>query len=107
MAEEEQDKNFKKYMLGHTTKFRTICEVLREIYWETDNKEVRLKAIEASAMAKRMSRKISQNQYELSEALDYEEMSDEDKKTISRERWDAYLRELEEGIDHPMLKEDD
>lgn len=37
---------------------RTICEVLREIYWATEDEVVREKAIEAEAMAKRMDAKL-------------------------------------------------
>jgi hypothetical protein len=103
----EKDKSFKKNMLGHTNNFRTICEVLREIYWGIDDPDIRLKVIEASTMAKKMSRRISRNKYKLSEALDYEEMSEEDKKTVSRERWNQYLEELAMGVDHPMKKEDE
>jgi hypothetical protein len=98
----KKDRTFKKIMLGHTTDFRTICEVIREIYWATENIEVRNKAIEASGMAKKMSKKLARNQYELSEAMDYEEMPKEAKEVVSKERWNKYLEELERGVDHPI-----
>jgi hypothetical protein len=46
----------KKYVTAY--RIRTICEVLREIYWETNNPEVRKKVEEATAMAKKMNKKL-------------------------------------------------
>lgn len=37
---------------------RTICEVLREIYWLTEDPEIREKLLEATVMAKKMDRKL-------------------------------------------------
>jgi hypothetical protein len=102
----KKDRAFKKNLLGHTNKLRTICEVLREIYWAIEDPDTRLKVVEASMMAKKMSRKIAQNEFELGEAMDYEAMSEENKKKISKERWKQYLEELEEGVDHPMNERD-
>jgi len=43
-------------MISDNTGFikRTVCEVLREIYWHTDDLVVKEKALEAIDMAKRM-----------------------------------------------------
>ncbi len=38
--------------------FRTVCEVLREIYWHTDDPVVREKILEATIMAKKMDAKL-------------------------------------------------
>ena len=38
--------------------FRTICEVLREIYWATEDPEIRKKSKEATAMAKKMDKRL-------------------------------------------------
>ncbi len=40
---------------------RTICEVLREIYWETTDEVIREKVLEATIMAKKMDRKLIEN----------------------------------------------
>ncbi len=40
---------------------RTICEVLREIYWETTDPVIREKVLEATIMAKKMDRKLLDN----------------------------------------------
>jgi hypothetical protein len=39
---------------------RTICEVLREIYWQTEDPIVREKVMEAERMAKSMNRKLEE-----------------------------------------------
>jgi hypothetical protein len=38
----------------------TICEVLREIYWTTDDKNIRLKCRVATSMAKSMTEKLTE-----------------------------------------------
>jgi len=38
--------------------FRTVCEVLREIYWHTDDEVIRRKVQEATVMAKKMDAKL-------------------------------------------------
>ncbi len=50
-------KAFEKNMVT-SYHMRTICEVLREIYWCTDDEVVRTKILEASSMAKRMDAKL-------------------------------------------------
>ena len=40
---------------------RTICEVLREIFWGTEDPAIRMKVIDAMIMAKKMSAKLSEN----------------------------------------------
>lgn len=51
---------FEKMMMSDKTGFvkRTVCEVLREIYWHTQDPVVREKALEAIGMAKRMDSKL-------------------------------------------------
>lgn len=55
-------KNEEKHLIGGKEGFtkRTICEVLREIYWETKDETIREKAMEATKMAKRMDAKLRQ-----------------------------------------------
>lgn len=107
-----KDNAFKKNMI-HKSQFRTICEVLREIHWGTDDPDIRLKAIEASMMAKAMSRKLIEYNFDveynfnINIEMEYEELTDEQRETISAERWAQYKEELARGIDHPMNKEDD
>lgn len=38
--------------------YHTICQILREIYFMTDNEELKLNCRTALAMAKRMDRKL-------------------------------------------------
>lgn len=38
----------------------SICEILRNIYWKTDDPEIKLKCRIATTMAKRMTRKLSE-----------------------------------------------
>jgi hypothetical protein len=49
--------NFKKNFVKGWPQ-RTICEVLREIYWGTEDLEVRRRVIEATDMAKKMDIKL-------------------------------------------------
>ena len=101
-----KDNAFKKNMM-HKSQFRTICEVLREIYWGTDDPDIRLKAIEASMMAKAMARKLIEYNLDINIEMEYEELTGEQRETISAERWAQYKEELARGIDHPMKKEED
>jgi hypothetical protein len=101
-----KDRAFKKNMM-HQSAFRSICEVLREIYWETEDEVVRLKAIEASMMAKKMARKLIEYNFDIGPGMEYEELSDEDKEQISAERWQQYKEEVARGIEHPMNKSDE
>ena len=105
MADDKKDRAFKKNMI-HESAFRSICEVLREIYWETDNPEVRIKAVEASMMAKKMARKLVEYNFDIGPGMNYEELSLEDREDISAERWEQYKEEVARGIEHPMNKED-
>lgn len=69
---------------------RTICEVLREIYWCTEDENVRKKAEEASGMAKRMDAKLR----EYKEAWDADEWDFvENPAAIRRQRQEQYERE--------------
>jgi hypothetical protein len=99
-----KDNAFKKNMM-HKSAFRSVCEVLREIYWQTDDPDIRLKAIEASMMAKKMARKLIEYNFDLGPGMEYDELSDEDKESISAERWAQYKEEVARGIDHPMNKD--
>ena len=101
-----KDNAFKKNMI-HKSTFRTICEVLREMYWETDNPNIRLKAIEASMMAKKMTRKLIEYKFDICSGMEYEELSEEDKENIAAERWAQYKTEVDRGIEHPMSKPED
>jgi hypothetical protein len=42
----------------NASNMRTICEVLREIYWETEDPVIREKLDEAQTMAKKMHRRL-------------------------------------------------
>jgi len=53
---------FEKNFVRGSTK-RTICEVLREIYWWTTDPVVREKVEEATRMAKRMDKKLHEYKY--------------------------------------------
>lgn len=47
-----------KHSINKQVEFRTICEVLREIYYSSDCPSIRLKSLEAMYMAKRMNKKL-------------------------------------------------
>lgn len=51
------EKNFEKHVVT-SNNMRTICEVIREIYWATEDKQIREKAVEAIRMAKRMNNRL-------------------------------------------------
>lgn len=53
-------KAFEKHFVT-SNKMRTICEVLREIYWHTEDPVIREKVTEAEVMAKKMSAKLHEN----------------------------------------------
>lgn len=72
-------KAFEKNMVTANPK-RTICEVLREVYWYTLDPVIREKVLEASSMAKRMDKKLheykygwDENEWEITE--NYEEVA--------------------------------
>jgi len=50
-------KAFEKHIVTSNVK-RTVCEVLREIYWGTEDVVIREKVQEAIGMAKRMDAKL-------------------------------------------------
>ena len=62
---------FEKNFVRGSTK-RTVCEVLREIYWWTTDPVIREKVKEATRMAKRMDKKL----HEYKEAWDEGEWED-------------------------------
>ncbi len=107
-VDKRKDRAFKKNMI-HQSAFRSICEVLREIYWGTEDEDTRLKAIEASMMAKKMARKLIEYNFDIGPGMEYEELSEEDRANIAADRWEQYKEEVDRGIDHPMNKpeEDD
>ncbi len=96
-----KDRAFKKNMM-HKSEFRSICEVLREIYWDTEDSDVRLKVVEASMMAKKMARKLIEYNFDIGPGMDYDELSDDDRESISAERWEQYKEEVARGVEHPM-----
>ena len=49
--------NYKKHYAAATDR-RTICEVLREIFWQTEDHSIRDKVMEATTMAKKMDKKL-------------------------------------------------
>ena len=49
-------------IMGHKSPNNSICQVLRDIYWKTDDPDIRLWCREATAMAKAMSRRIAEIQ---------------------------------------------
>lgn len=88
--------------------YRTICEVLREIYWATDDKEMRQKAIDATVMAKRMVDLIAENDllqahdgndwYEFRQYMRYEFIPKEDQDRILNERGEQANKEHQDAI---------
>ena len=47
--------------MGGSYDIRTICEVLREIFWETESQSIKDKVLEATWMAKKMDAKLRSN----------------------------------------------
>jgi hypothetical protein len=95
----EKDKNFKKNMM-HKVQMRSICEVLRELYWVTEDPEVRERAVEASRMAKKMALKLLDYKSDYVEEMGYDELDDPD--AITEERWAKYRDEVKREIEHPL-----
>lgn len=57
------DQKALEIMLAHNPKFRTICEVIREVYGRAlaqKDEETQEKCLEMIAMAKRMNRRLKQ-----------------------------------------------
>lgn len=73
--------------------FRTVCEVLREIYWYTDDETIRKKVQEATVMAKKMDAKLR----EYKEDWDKENMWEplENMEAIISQRKAQYEEETE------------
>ncbi len=68
---------------------RTICEILREIYWATKDEAVREKVVEAEAMAKRMDAKLHEYKYGWDEDF-YEEITQEEALIRAKQRLQQY-----------------
>lgn len=69
----------------HASPRNTICEILRDIYWATDDKDIRLKARVATAIVKAMDKRLRQYkenwmdnfyEYNLNFKTKYREMSE-------------------------------
>jgi len=82
-------KAFEKNIVTANPK-RTICEVLREIYWYTTDPEIREKVLEASGMAKRMDKRLHEYKYGWDE--DEWEITD-NYEEVARKRREQYARE--------------
>lgn len=80
---------FEKNMVT-ANRFRTICEVLREIYWHTTDPVIREKALEASGMAKKMDKRLHEYKYGWDEG---EWQITEDYEEVARKRREQYERE--------------
>ena len=70
---------------------RTVCEVLREIYWHTDDPIVREKVLEATVMAKKMDIKLREYKADW-DAEDMWELLDDQHERINQRR-EQYERE--------------
>ena len=71
---------------------RTVCEVLREIYWSTEDPVIRDKTVEATIMAKKMDQRL--RQYKEGWDKDEWESLDEDEiKRRQEQRAILYLNE--------------
>jgi len=46
--------------MGHKSPNHSICQVLRDIYWKTEDPEIRLWCREATAMAKAITRRLAE-----------------------------------------------
>jgi hypothetical protein len=100
------DKNFKKHYIGEKGwQFRSICEVLREIYWETEDPVIRKKVVEATAMAKKMGMKLVDNKFDYYDTMEYDAI--EDPESVVAERYAKYKAEVERLIEHKIDKGDD
>ncbi|KKL66198.1 hypothetical protein LCGC14_2147380 [marine sediment metagenome] len=71
---------------------RSICEVLREIYWATEDEEIRKKAVDATVLAKRIMNKLIEYHGEAkwhaghTDYMGYVRISQEDQDRILKER---------------------
>ncbi len=99
------DKNFKKHFIGEKGwRFRSICEVLREIYWETEDPVIREKVREASLMAKKMGKKLIDYKFDYYKGMKYEAI--EDPESIVAERLAKYNAELKKLMEHKLEEGD-
>ena len=71
--------------------FRTVCEVLREIYWHTDDEVVREKIREATIMAKKMDAKLREYKEDWDAQNMWEEIDNPDE--IAKQRQQQYKKE--------------
>ena len=60
MAELKPSEPIDESEMYYVSPRNTICEVLRQIYWETRNPDIKLKARIAVTMAKKMQRKLKE-----------------------------------------------
>lgn len=84
-------KAFEKHFVRSNVK-RTICEVLREIYWYTTDPTIRTKVEEATTMAKKMDKKLHQYKHGWDEH-EWEEFEKERADQIAAERRAQYEEE--------------
>lgn len=100
----EKDKNFKKHFIGEKGwKFRSICEVLREIYWATEDPVIREKVTEASKMAKKMGQKLLEYKFDYYEGMEYDAIKDPE--SIVAERLAKYNNEVTRLVEHKLFEE--
>ena len=85
------DKNFKKHFLS-AMELRTICEVLREIYWHTQDPEIREKVVEAERMAKRMDAKLRKYKYGWDKD-EWEKIDSKESLERAKKRFEQYEKE--------------
>ena len=72
-------------------RFRTVCEVLREIYWHTDDEVIREKVKEATVMFKKMDAKLREYKEDWDENDMWEPLDNHD--DIKRQRQRQYKEE--------------
>jgi len=77
---------------------RTICEVLREIYWLTKDQEIRDRVKESMVMAKAMDRRLTEyyNEAHPESEIRYDEGIWKPNPFKDQKREEQALRELEE-----------
>lgn len=100
----EKDKSFKKHFIGEKGwNFRSICEVLREIYWDTEDPVIREKVTEASKMAKKMAQKLIEYKFDYYKGMEYDAI--EDPESVVAERYAKYKDEVDRMIEHKLFEE--
>jgi hypothetical protein len=81
-------KNFRKQYAISNRK-RTICEVLRETFWHTDDPVVRDKLMEATEMAKKMDKRLREYAKDAGQIWDedmWEAIDDYEERELERMR---------------------